>query len=112
MVPGPRAPAPAVGGARPRRRSLALAAIAAYALLGPAAHSPVYRYVGVPVAVLATVVLIHAGYSNPPARCTGCSATRGSRPSAGYSYSLYLWHIVPMLLLEDAAPAAQAACSG
>ncbi len=35
-------------------------------------------------------------------RCTGCSATRGSPTVGRCSYSLYLWHIVPMLLLEKA----------
>ena len=33
-------------------------------LFAPAAHSPLYRYVEVPVVVLATVVLIYTGYSN------------------------------------------------
>ncbi|GAW49875.1 MULTISPECIES: acyltransferase family protein [unclassified Nocardioides] len=99
--------------ARPRRHAsagAALVAIGGYALLGPDAHSPVYRYVGIPLAVLATVVLIHTGYSNagagspdnmdgPVHRLLGhpwlAAVGRGS-------YSLYLWHIVPFLLLEDA----------
>jgi peptidoglycan/LPS O-acetylase OafA/YrhL len=92
---------------RPRRHAsaaavAALTAIAVYSMLGPDAHSLVYRYVGVPLAVLATVVLIHTGYSNqdgPVHRLLGHPwlATVGR-----YSYSLYLWHIVPFLLLADA----------
>lgn len=73
---------------------LALAAVAAYSLLGPDGASPLYRYVGVPVAVAAGVVLIQAGH-----RLLGHPwlATVGR-----HSYSLYLWHVVPFLLLEDA----------
>lgn len=89
-----RATAPAV---------LALVAVAAYSLLGPDGSSLLYRYVGVPVAVLAAVVLIRAGYgdqSGPVQRLLGHPwvATVGR-----HSYSLYLWHIVPFLLLENAA---------
>jgi peptidoglycan/LPS O-acetylase OafA/YrhL len=94
--------------ARPARFATAaagvsLAAIAAYTLLGPDGHSLVYRYVGVPGAVLATVTLIHAGYSGrggPVHRLLGHPwlAAVGRR-----SYSLYLWHIVPFLLLEGAS---------
>jgi peptidoglycan/LPS O-acetylase OafA/YrhL len=80
----------------------ALAAIGAITLFAPAAHSPLYRFVEVPVVVLATVVLIYTGYSN-----TGGPVHRLlSHPwLAGIgrcSYSLYLWHIVPLLLLEKA----------
>lgn len=92
---------------RPRRHAslaaaVALLAIGLYSLLGPDAHSPVYRYVGVPLAVLATVVLIHTGYSNadgPVHRLLGHPWTAAV---GRYSYSLYLWHIVPFLLLADA----------
>ena len=43
----------------------------------PTATAPLYRCVGVPVAVLATVVLIRAGLRQPrQARCTGCSSHR------------------------------------
>jgi peptidoglycan/LPS O-acetylase OafA/YrhL len=98
--------------ARPRRHAsatagAALVAIGSYALLGPDAHSPVYRCVGIPLAVLATVVLIHTGYSNAGSDNTGGPVHRllGHPWLAAVgrcSYSLYLWHIVPFLLLEDA----------
>ncbi|GAA4376421.1 acyltransferase [Nocardioides caricicola] len=82
--------------------ALALAAVAAYSLLGPDGDSPVYRYVGVPLAVVAGVVLIHTGYGGqhgPVHRLLGHPwlATVGR-----HSYSLYLWHVVPFLLLEEA----------
>ena len=41
-----------------------MSSVVLYTALGPDGHSPVYRYVGMPVAVVATVVLIHTGYSN------------------------------------------------
>lgn len=98
-------------GARPTSRgglpaSVALAAIAAYALLGADGHSPVYGFVGIPVGVAATLVLVHHGYAG------GAGPTRSpvhrllSHPAVAAvgrcSYSLYLWHVVPFLLLEDA----------
>ncbi|GAB3199873.1 hypothetical protein GCM10027062_17750 [Nocardioides hungaricus] len=82
---------------------LALTAVAAYSLLGPDGASPVYRYLGVPVAVLAAVVLIHTGYRDrggPVHRLLGHPWVAAV---GRHSYSLYLWHIVPFLLLADAA---------
>ena len=99
-----------LAGGRPTRPSryatpaalAALGSVVLYMALGPDGHSLLYRYVGMPVAVVATVVLIHTGYSNqhgPVHRLLGHPwlATVGR-----YSYSLYLWHIVPFLLLEKA----------
>jgi peptidoglycan/LPS O-acetylase OafA/YrhL len=93
--------------ARPRRHAtsaaaLALAAIALYSLLGPDAHALLYRYVGVPVAVLATVVLIHTGYSNQDGPVHRLLGHPWLAAVGRYSYSLYLWHIVPFLVLQDA----------
>lgn len=89
-----RATAPAV---------LALAAVAAYSLVGPDGSSPVYRWVGVPVAVLAGVVLIRSGYGDPGGPVQRLLGHRWVATVGRHSYSLYLWHIVPFLLLEDAA---------
>jgi peptidoglycan/LPS O-acetylase OafA/YrhL len=93
--------------ARPRRyatpaAAIAVTAIGLYALLGPDAHSLAYRYVGVPLAVLATVVLIHTGYSNQDGPVHRLLGHPWLAAIGRYSYSLYLWHIVPFLLLEDA----------
>lgn len=92
----------------PHRRAtlpaaLALTAVAAYSLLGPDGSSPVYRYVGVPVTVLAAVVLIHTGYSDQGGPVHRLLGHRWVATVGRHSYSLYLWHIVPFLLLEDVA---------
>jgi peptidoglycan/LPS O-acetylase OafA/YrhL len=69
-----------------------LAAVAAYIVFGPAQWSPIFRYVGLPLAVLATVLLIWSGVRRTdalPSRILGW----GPLPLVGrVSYSLYLWH--------------------
>jgi peptidoglycan/LPS O-acetylase OafA/YrhL len=80
----------------------ALAAIALYVLLGPDADSPVYRYVGIPITVLATVTLIHAGYGGRGGPVFRLLSHPWLATVGRYSYSLYLWHIVPLLLLQKA----------
>ncbi len=81
---------------------LALAAIAAYALLGPDGHSPLYRYVGVPVAVVGAVVLVRSGYAGAAGPVQRLLAHPWPAAVGRASYSLYLWHVVPFLLLQDA----------
>ena len=80
----------------------ALAAVAAYALLGPDGHSPLYRFVGVPVAVVSAVVLIHTGYGDQTSLVHRFLAHPWLAGIGRCSYSLYLWHVVPFLLLADA----------
>jgi peptidoglycan/LPS O-acetylase OafA/YrhL len=91
----------------PRRATapaaLALGGVAAYSLLGADGSSAAYRYVGVPVAVLAAVVLIHTGYSGPGGPVHRLLGHRWVAAVGRHSYSLYLWHVVPFLLLEHAA---------
>lgn len=90
------------GPRRPRRAgtasTLALAAVAAYVLLGPASSSVGYRVVGIPLAVVATLVLIVVGNVG----LSGRMLTQPWVASLGrHSYSLYLWHLAPFLLLEE-----------
>jgi len=80
----------------------ALVALGAITVFAPAAHSPLYRYVEVPVAALATVVLIHTGYGNAGGAVHRLLSHPWLAAIGRCSYSLYLWHIVPMLLLEKA----------
>ncbi|MFC7492779.1 MULTISPECIES: acyltransferase family protein [unclassified Nocardioides] len=81
---------------------LALVAVAAYALLAPDALSPVYRYLGVPLAVVAAVVLIRTGYAGGRGPVTRLLGHPWLATTGRHSYSLYLWHVVPFLLLEEA----------
>ena len=77
----------------------AIVALAAYSLLAPGFLSPVSRYLGVPMTVAATVVLIYCGYSNPGTPAHRLLSHPWLATIGRYSYSLYLWHVVPMLLL-------------
>jgi peptidoglycan/LPS O-acetylase OafA/YrhL len=81
---------------------LAIFALGAITLLAPAAHSPLYRYVEVPAVVLATVALIYTGYSQTGGPVHRLLSHPWLAAIGRCSYSLYLWHIVPLLLLEKA----------
>jgi peptidoglycan/LPS O-acetylase OafA/YrhL len=80
----------------------ALAGLGAYALLGPDGHSVLYRLVAVPLAVGATVLLIRSGYDGRVGLVSRLLTHRWLTGLGRVSYSLYLWHIVPFLLLADA----------
>ena len=82
--------------------SVALAVIAAYTLLGADGHSPLYRYLGVPGVVVATVVLIHTGYRSSEGPVHRLLGHPWPAAVGRHSYSLYLWHIVPFLVLQRA----------
>ena len=82
--------------------ALALVAVAAYSLVGTDGSSPVYRYLGVPIAVVAGVVLIRAGYADVTGPVQRLLGHRWLATVGRHSYSLYLWHIVPFLALEHA----------
>ena len=95
------------GSARPGRLAApgalaALVAVGGYTLLGAGGHSWLYRGVGVPLAVAATGVLIHTGYRNPDGAVRRLLGHRWPAAVGRASYSLYLWHVVPLLLLEKA----------
>lgn len=96
-----------LAGVRPRSSTaaavLALVAIGAYSLLGPDGSSPVYRYVGVPVAVVAGVVLVMTGYTDRGGAVQRLLGHPWLATVGRHSYSLYLWHVVPFLLLEHVA---------
>lgn len=81
---------------------LALGALGLWTILGVGGQSPGYRYIGLPTAVLATVVLIHTGYSNPGRPAHRLLSHPWLATVGRHSYSLYLWHLVPFLLLQHA----------
>jgi peptidoglycan/LPS O-acetylase OafA/YrhL len=84
----------------PRASMVALSALVAYTLLAPSALSPVFRFLGAPLGVGATVLLISSGYSNQRGVLRTLLISRRLTTIGRYSYSLYLWHIVPMLLMQ------------
>ncbi|MBZ5737656.1 acyltransferase family protein [Nocardioides mangrovi] len=80
---------------------VALAAVIGYAVIGTDAQTWGYRYVGVPLAVAGAVLLIRAGYAGPgPAQRV--LSHRWLTGLGRVSYSLYLWHLLPFVLLADA----------
>jgi peptidoglycan/LPS O-acetylase OafA/YrhL len=81
--------------------AVALAALSAWVVLGAPSESVLYRWVGVPLAVATSLVLIISGYGMNG----GAVRALLSHPWLAYvgrvSYSLYLWHTVPFLVLEE-----------
>ena len=90
---------------KPRRThtvitALGLGAIVVFALAGAHPFSDVGRLIGSPMALVIAVLLIHHGYavSSGPVHLV-----MSSRPVAllgRVSYSLYLWHWIPIYLLD------------
>lgn len=78
----------------------ALAVVPLYSLVGADGGSPLYRYLGVPATVVATVVLIRHGYAGSDGVVRRLLGRPWLTTVGRHSYSLYLWHILPMLLLE------------
>ena len=80
---------------------LALAAVAGYVLLGPDGQTLAYRYLGIPIAVAGATVLINAGYATTSGVAHRLLTLPWLAGVGRASYSLYLWHVVPFLLLAD-----------
>ena len=78
----------------------ALLVVPLYSLVGADGGSELYRFVGVPATVAATVVLIRHGYAGTDGVVRRLLSRRWLTTVGRHSYSLYLWHIVPMLLLQ------------
>jgi peptidoglycan/LPS O-acetylase OafA/YrhL len=78
----------------------ALLVVPLYSLVGADGGSELYRFVGVPATVAATVVLILHGYAGTDGVVRRLLSRRWLTTVGRHSYSLYLWHIVPMLLLQ------------
>ncbi|WP_341924180.1 acyltransferase [Nocardioides psychrotolerans] len=90
---------------RPRPLGLAvllvsMAAFAVYVVVGPDPFGNGPRTVGVPLATTVAVLLIHHGYATadgPLHRLLGSGPVTGL---GRISYSLYLWHWLPLFLLD------------
>lgn len=90
---------------RPRPLGLAvllvsMAAFVVYVLVGPDPFGNGPRVLGVPLATTVAVLLIHHGYATaegPVHRLLGSGPVTGL---GRISYSLYLWHWLPLFLLD------------
>jgi peptidoglycan/LPS O-acetylase OafA/YrhL len=80
---------------------VALVAVVAWATFGPDADSLGYRYVGLPLGVLGALVLVANGYAATPGPVHALLSHRWMAYLGRISYSLYLWHMLPFILLAD-----------
>lgn len=78
---------------------LSLAALAAYTMLGPVQWSPVFRFVGAPLTVIATLSLIVVGVRAPASGIVRLLSAPLMTYVGRISYSVYLWHAVPLAIL-------------
>ncbi|WP_181641957.1 acyltransferase family protein, partial [Nocardioides massiliensis] len=83
----------------PLATPIALVAIVLYVVLAPPNPEVHLALVGVPVAVAGTLVLICAGYSADGGAMHALLSHRVPTFIGRLSYSLYLWHMTPILAL-------------
>lgn len=84
----------------PALSSLSFALIIALVLFGPGTMSDAYRYVALPLIVFASTALIYAGYVHAKGPIFRLLSSRPCAALGRSSYSLYLWHAVPLVLLD------------
>ncbi|CAN5560088.1 hypothetical protein BH11ACT8_BH11ACT8_30910 [soil metagenome] len=95
--------APPVIRARPVHTALTalgLLAVVAFALAGAHPFSDVGRLFGSPMALVIAVLLIHHGYAVSGGPVHALVASRPVTLLGRVSYSLYLWHWIPVYLLD------------
>ena len=80
--------------------ALGLVAIVAFSLAGAHPFSDVGRLIGSPMALLFAVLLIHHGYAAQGGPVHALVASRPVTLLGRVSYSLYLWHWIPVYLLD------------
>ena len=81
--------------------AIALGAIVGYAVLGSHGDTDLYRWVGIPVSVVGTLVLIRVGYGDRVGVVHRLLSHPWMATLGRHSYSVYLWHLLPFVLLED-----------
>lgn len=77
----------------------AIAVIAVYVLVAPDPKNDV-RWVGIPIAVVCGLLLITAGYAGTEGPTMRLLRWGPITALGRVSYSLYLWHILPLYLLD------------
>ncbi|MCW2813101.1 MAG: hypothetical protein JWN84_556 [Nocardioides sp.] len=77
-----------------------LAALSAYVLVGPGPWDDTARLVGTPLATVVGVVLVHHGYAVQGGPVHAVLSSRWLSGLGRVSYSLYLWHWIPVYLLD------------
>lgn len=104
----------AIDATRPRRTSAAdtavtglfLGLICLYVVAAPGTYlDPICRFVGVPLAIVGTVALLRHGLSEGESPLKRLFSAAPLTLVGRTSYSLYLWHWLPIFLLDkDALP--------
>ena len=76
-----------------------IAVIAVYVLVAPDPKNDV-RWVGIPIAVVGALVLVAAGYAGTEGPAMRLLRWGPVTALGRVSYSLYLWHVLPLYLLD------------
>ena len=78
-----------------------LGALGAYVLVGPTPDGAAGRLVGGPLATVVALALVHHAYAVSGGAVHGLLGHRWLAGLGRVSYSLYLWHWIPLYLLDD-----------
>jgi peptidoglycan/LPS O-acetylase OafA/YrhL len=93
--------------ARPHRwwrtagAAVAFLVLAGWTVAGPGSRTAAYELVGFPLASLASLTLVAACAVGPSGRAARVLAARPFAALGRVSYSLYLWHLLPVLVVID-----------
>ena len=77
-----------------------LIATAVWIFVGPVEYDPLYRWLGYPLATVAAATLIMTGRIAPRQMCARLLSARPLVALGLASYSVYLWHTIPLTLLD------------
>lgn len=78
----------------------AIVFVAAWVVFGPDHFSPLYRAIGFPLTTAAGAVLVLVGVAHANGLVTQGLALPWMAAIGRASYSLYLWHVIPVMVLD------------
>jgi peptidoglycan/LPS O-acetylase OafA/YrhL len=78
-----------------------VSAIVGWTIFGPGPFSGWYRAAGLPIIVAASLTIIYVGARNPHSITVRALSSAPARSLGSVSYTLYLWHMIPMILLTS-----------